>query len=75
MIKKFRIVLLLFPLIISACKMDFYGDYYNPTYQGLIDLGVKPNYLSKEILQEMIHVLERYKENIDQSIITKGISW
>ena len=40
MIKKFRIVLLLFPLIISACKMDFYGDLYT---SDLIDVAENSN--------------------------------
>ena len=56
-------------------RIEAEDHYYNPTYQGLIDLGVKPNYLTKEILQEMIQVLEKYQDNIDKSIITQGISW
>ena len=56
-------------------RIEAEDHYYNPTYQGLIDLGVKPNFLSKEILQEMIKVLEKHKDKIDQSIITQGITW
>ena len=40
MFKKFRISLLLFPLIISACKMDFYGDLYT---SDLIDVAENSN--------------------------------
>ena len=56
-------------------RIEAEDHYYNPTYQGLIDLGVKPNFLSKEVLQEMIKVLEKHKDKIDQSIITQGITW
>jgi UDP-sulfoquinovose synthase len=56
-------------------RIEAEDHYYNPTYQGLIDLGVKPHFLSKEILQEMIQILEKYKDNIDESIITQGITW
>ncbi len=56
-------------------RIEAEDHYYNPTYQGLIDLGVKPHFLTKEILQEMIQILEKYKDNIDESIITQGITW
>lgn len=56
-------------------RIEAEDHYYNPTYQGLIDLGVKPHFLSKEILQEMIQMLEKHKDNIDESIITQGITW
>ncbi len=56
-------------------RIEAEDHYYNPTYQGLIDLGVKPHFLTKEVLQEMIQILEKYKDNIDESIITQGITW
>lgn len=49
--------------------------YYNPTYQGLMDLGVKPHYLTEESLEEMFSVVEQYKENIRKDVIFRGIKW
>ena len=49
--------------------------YYNPTYQGLIEIGVKPHYLTDDILQDMMQVAERFKENIRQDVIFRGIKW
>lgn len=49
--------------------------YYNPTYQGLIELGVKPHYLTDEVLEGMFRVVERYKENIRRDVIFRGIKW
>jgi UDP-sulfoquinovose synthase len=49
--------------------------YYNPTYQGLIDIGVEPHYLTDEVMEGMFRVVERYKENIRKDVIFKGISW
>lgn len=49
--------------------------YYNPTYQGLLDLGVKPHYLTDERLAEMFSVVEQYKENIRKDVIFRGIQW
>lgn len=49
--------------------------YYNPTYQGLIDIGVTPHYLTDEVMENMFRVVERYKDNIRKDVIFKGIKW
>jgi UDP-sulfoquinovose synthase len=49
--------------------------YYNPTYQGLLDLGVTPNYLTDEVMEGMFRIVERYKDNIRKDVIFKGIKW
>jgi UDP-sulfoquinovose synthase len=49
--------------------------YYNPTYQGLIDIGVEPHYLTEEVLESMFRVVEKYKDNIRKDVIFQGIKW
>ena len=49
--------------------------YYNPTYQGLIDIGVEPHYLTDEVLAGMFQVAETFKSNIRKDVIFKGIKW
>jgi UDP-sulfoquinovose synthase len=49
--------------------------YYNPTYQGLIDMGVQPHYLTDEVLKDMFRTAEKYKENIRKDVIFRGIQW
>lgn len=49
--------------------------YYNPRYQGLLDLGVKPHYLTHELLENMMAVVEQYKSNIRKEVIFKGVKW
>jgi UDP-sulfoquinovose synthase len=39
--------------------------YYNPTHSGLIDLGLKPHYMTEEVLCAM---LERILENRDSIV-------
>ncbi|MDD5450338.1 MAG: NAD-dependent epimerase/dehydratase family protein [Desulfovibrionales bacterium] len=51
------------------------GHYYNPRYQGLLDLGVKPHYLTHELLENMMAVVEQYKSNIRKEVIFKGVKW
>lgn len=49
--------------------------YYNPTYQGLIDIGVEPHYLTEEVMEGMFRVVEGYKDNIRKDVIFRGVRW
>ncbi|NEP91297.1 MULTISPECIES: NAD-dependent epimerase/dehydratase family protein [Okeania] len=49
--------------------------YYNPTYQGLVNIGVEPHYLTEEVMEDMFRVVERYKDNIRKDVIFRGIRW
>ena len=56
-------------------RKELEEHYYNPTYQGLIDIGVTPHYLTDEVLAELFETVETYKANIRKEIIFKGIKW
>jgi UDP-sulfoquinovose synthase len=49
--------------------------YYNPTYHGLLDLGVKPHYLTDEMMEKMFRVVEKHKDGIRKDVIFRGIKW
>jgi len=49
--------------------------YYNPKYQGLVDLGVKPNYLTAETMESMFNIVNEFKHNIRKDVIFRGIKW
>jgi UDP-sulfoquinovose synthase len=49
--------------------------YYNPTYQGLLDIGVVPHYLTDEVIKGMFRIVKLYKDNIRKDVIFKGIKW
>ena len=49
--------------------------YYNPAYQGLVDIGVKPHYLTDEVLASFFHAVEMFRDNIRPEVIFRGISW
>lgn len=49
--------------------------YYNPSYQGLLDLGVKPNYLTEEVLKRMMVVVGQHKDSIRKDVIFRGVKW
>lgn len=49
--------------------------YYNPKYQGLIDIGVEPHFLTDELMEEMFKVVAEYKDNIRKDVIFRGVKW
>ena len=49
--------------------------YYNPNYQGLMDIGVKPHYLTDEVLESMFRVAEKHKDHIRKDVIFRGVQW
>ncbi len=49
--------------------------YYNPTYQGLIDIGVEPHYLTDEVMAGMFKIVESHRDNIRKEVIFRGVKW
>ena len=49
--------------------------YYNPTYQGLKDIGVKPHYLTEQVMEKMFNVVAKYEGNIREDVIFRGVRW
>lgn len=49
--------------------------YYNPSHTGLLELGLKPHYLSDDVLAKMIETVFRYKDQIIKDNIFRGIKW
>lgn len=49
--------------------------YYNPTYQGLQDIGVKPHLLDELTMEKMFKIVERHKNNIRADVIFRGVKW
>ncbi|MEM6398076.1 MAG: NAD-dependent epimerase/dehydratase family protein [Bacteroidota bacterium] len=49
--------------------------YYNPSYTGLMELGLEPHYMTDEVLGEMLDFIMRYKDQIDHSKIMPRVVW
>ena len=49
--------------------------YYHPTYQGLIDIGVTPHYLTDRVLENMFKTVAQYRHNIREDVIFRGVQW
>lgn len=51
------------------------NHYYNPRYQGLQELGVKPHYLTNEVMVQLLRDLLEYEDRVRPDIIFRGVNW
>ncbi|HHH52088.1 MAG TPA: NAD-dependent epimerase/dehydratase family protein [Bacteroidetes bacterium] len=49
--------------------------YYNPKYTGLMELGLKPNYMTTDVLVQMLEKIMMFKDNIDEDKILPRVKW
>jgi len=56
-------------------RIEAEDHYYNPKYTGLLDLGLKPNYLTDEVLERMITFTCKYKNQIKSEQIFRRVKW
>ena len=49
--------------------------YYNPKHSGLVELGLKPHYLTDEVLADLFERVARYKDQIDTAKILPRVRW
>lgn len=49
--------------------------YYNATHTKLLDLGLEPTLLGEELVESMIHTIERHKGNAIESSIDPHTRW
>ncbi|MEH0019765.1 MAG: NAD-dependent epimerase/dehydratase family protein [Desulfobacter sp.] len=49
--------------------------YYNPAHTGLLDLGLKPHYMTDDVLSQLMETIIKYKDKIKTSSIFRGVKW
>jgi len=49
--------------------------YYNAAHSGLVDLGLKPNFMTEEVLVGMLERILKNKDSIVQNRIMPRVSW
>jgi UDP-sulfoquinovose synthase len=49
--------------------------YYNPSHSGLLELGLKPHFMSDEVIGVILEKIIKYKEFIDVEKILPRVSW
>jgi UDP-sulfoquinovose synthase len=56
-------------------RVELEDHYYNPTHTGLIELGLKPRLLSDELIETMLHTVERFKDRVSLRAIDPATTW
>jgi UDP-sulfoquinovose synthase len=56
-------------------RVEAEEHYYNAKHSKLIDLGLKPHYLSDSLLDSLVNIAVRYKDRIDMSLIPPRVNW
>ncbi|AEB10473.1 NAD-dependent epimerase/dehydratase family protein [Desulfobacca acetoxidans] len=49
--------------------------YYNPTYTGLLEIGLEPHYLTEEVLIDLFNIVSNYQNAINVDTIFRGVKW
>jgi UDP-sulfoquinovose synthase len=56
-------------------RVEAEDHYYNATHTKLIDLGLEPSYLGEELVESMIHAIERHKDRVIEAAIDPSTRW
>ena len=49
--------------------------YYNAKHSKLIDLGLKPHFLSDSLLDSLMNIAVKYSDRIDRSTLYPTVNW
>ena len=56
-------------------RVEAEEHYYNAKHSKLIDLGLKPHYLSDALLDSLMNIAVKYRDRIDASLILPQVNW
>lgn len=56
-------------------RRELEEHYYNAKHSGLIDLGLKPHFMTEEVLVAMLERIARHKDAIDPRKVMPRVKW
>jgi len=56
-------------------RVESEDHYYNAKHTGLLDLGLKPHYLSETLIESMFSVIEEHKDRVITHTIMPRTTW
>src|SRR5712691_956784 len=60
---------------VPDARVEAEEHYYNAKHTKLIDLGLKPHFLSDSLLDSLLNIAVRYKERVDAKVIWPTVKW
>jgi UDP-sulfoquinovose synthase len=49
--------------------------YYNPTHSSLLELGLKPHFLTDDVMADMLRTVAQYRDDIDPAKVLPRVRW
>jgi UDP-sulfoquinovose synthase len=56
-------------------RVEAEQHYYNAKHSKLVDLGLKPHMLSDSLLDSLMNVALKYRDNVDGSLMIPQVNW
>ncbi|MFL6463500.1 MAG: NAD-dependent epimerase/dehydratase family protein [Bryobacteraceae bacterium] len=56
-------------------RVEKENHYYNARHSKLIDLGLRPHYLSDSLLDSLMNIAVKYRDRIDTSVLLPQVNW
>src|SRR5579884_1141222 len=56
-------------------RVESEEHYYNAKHSKLIDLGLKPHYLSDSLLDSLVNIAIQYRDRIDTAMLLPQVNW
>jgi UDP-sulfoquinovose synthase len=56
-------------------RVELEEHYYNAKHSKLIDLGLKPHLLSDSLLDSLMNIAIRYRDQIDTAMFLPQVDW
>jgi UDP-sulfoquinovose synthase len=60
---------------IPGPRVESEQHYYNARHSKLIDLGLRPHYLSDSLLDSLMNIAQRYQDRVDASLFMPQVQW
>ncbi len=60
---------------IADPRVELEQHYYNAKHSRLLDLGLKPHFLSDSLLDSLMNIAVRYRDRIDVSMFLPQVDW
>ena len=56
-------------------RKELEEHYYNAKHSGLMELGLKPHFMTDDVIAEMLEQIMKYKDQIDNNKIMPRVKW
>jgi len=60
---------------IANPRVELEQHYFNPVHTKLLELGLKPHFLSDELVDSMLEIILKYKHRIKNEIVLPKVKW